>query len=133
MLIIVNNCIVGTSLSPQQTHIFQLFLYKFNYFIKTLLVNNLKMPFPPAEKGSQSEFAMKQLLKIWLQMKASQRNVTMSVSQPLSFQIDPDIDINSPALKDMISMDPISHETPLEPSSHFKATDTSNMEPDWNW
>ena len=80
------------------------------------------MPFPPAEKVSQSEFAMKQLMKIWLQMKASQRNVTMSVLQPLSFQIDPDIDINSPlaALKDMISMDPISHETPLEPSSHLK-------------
>jgi hypothetical protein len=55
-------------------------------------------------------------------------------AQPLAFQIDPDIDINSPALKDMISMDPIvSHETPLQPSSHLKAADTSNMEPDWNW
>ena len=55
-------------------------------------------------------------------------------AQPLSFEIiDPDIDINSPALKDMISMDPIAHETPLQPSSHSKAVDTSNVEPDWNW
>ena len=54
-------------------------------------------------------------------------------AQPLSFEIDPNIDINSPALKDMISVDPIAHETPLQPSSHSKAIDTSNMEPDWNW
>ena len=54
-------------------------------------------------------------------------------SQPLAFQIDPNIDINLPALKDMISMDPITREAPLQPSSHSKAEDTSNMEPDWNW
>lgn len=54
-------------------------------------------------------------------------------AQPHSFEIDPDIDINSPALKDMISMDPIAHETPLQPSSHSKTVDTSSREPDWNW
>ena len=114
MLIIVNNCIVGTSLIPQRTHIFQLFLYKFNYFIKTLLANNFKMPFPPAEKVSQSEFAMKQLMKIWFQMKASQRNAaTTCISDRLRHW-------HQFTSKDMISMDPISHETPLEPSSHLK-------------
>ena len=33
----------------------------------------------------------------------------LAAAQPLAFQINPDIDINSPALKDMVSMEPISH------------------------
>ena len=47
----------------------------------------------------------------------------------------PKIDINSPALQvnDMILMDHISPETPLQLSSHSKAIDTSIMKPDWNW
>jgi len=51
--------------------------------------------------------------------------------QPIVFQIDPNIDINSLVHKDMVSTDPIAHES-AQPSAHPRATDTLNKEPDWN-
>jgi hypothetical protein len=53
-------------------------------------------------------------------------------AQPIVFEIDPDIDINSLALKDMVSTDPIARES-AQPSACPRAADTSNKEPDWNW
>jgi hypothetical protein len=52
---------------------------------------------------------------------------------PLAFEIDLDIDIRSPALRDMVSVDPIVREPVPQPFAHTAAPDTSNAEPDWNW
>jgi hypothetical protein len=51
---------------------------------------------------------------------------------PLAFEIDLDIDIRSPALRDM-AFDPIVCEPVPQPFAHTAAPDTSNAELDWNW
>ena len=51
--------------------------------------------------------------------------------QPIVFQNDHNTDINSLVHKDMVSTDPIAHES-AQPSAHPRATDTLNKEPDWN-
>jgi hypothetical protein len=53
-------------------------------------------------------------------------------AQPIVFEIDPNVDINSSALKDMVSTDPIARES-AQPSAQPRARDTSNKESDWNW
>jgi hypothetical protein len=53
-------------------------------------------------------------------------------AQPIVFEIDPDNDINSLALKDMVLTDPIARES-AQPSACPRAADTSNKEPGWNW
>jgi hypothetical protein len=58
----------------------------------------------------------------------------MDEGEPVAFEIDPDIDINSRALKDMVSIDPVSINLSLV-SSRQPATTTATIDPvvDWNW
>jgi hypothetical protein len=52
---------------------------------------------------------------------------------PFGFEIDPDINIDSVALRDMISMEPLVQESIPQASTVSGATVASNADPDWGW
>lgn len=55
-------------------------------------------------------------------------------AQAVTFEIDPDIDINSKALKDMVATDKTSiNSSPLPLPPTAATTEASNTTPDWDW
>jgi len=54
-------------------------------------------------------------------------------SRKIAFQVDSDIDIDSRALRDMISLDPVIVQPVSSLLMESRAPGTSGMAPDWNW
>ena len=89
MLIIVNNCIVCTSLSPQRTHIFQLLLYNLTiFYLRTIS----KCHSHQLKKSPRVNLRWSSWWRYGFRWRPAS-----ATPQPLAFQIDSDIDINSPA------------------------------------
>ena len=60
-------------------------------------------------------------------------NNIKEASREIAFQVDSDIDIDSCALRDMISPNPVIVQQVSSLSTESRAPGTSGMVPDWNW
>jgi hypothetical protein len=89
---------------------------------------NQVTPQPPMNRKQMVAY------RVTTTMMSKKRLWTQTMSSQCSqlFEIDPNINIDSLAFKDMVSTDPIARES-AQPSAHPRAADTSNKKSDWNW
>jgi hypothetical protein len=60
-------------------------------------------------------------------------SVTVSGTISAAFEIDPDINIDSQGLRDLVSMDQTVREGPLHQHATVNEPPTAKIAPDWNW